>query len=102
MKTRLIVAMVFLSGFSTLYAAEPTDQWKEVKESFYDLVQLGYRLIAVEFQQTKDGAEEVYLLQKDNRVYHCYEGRFSYSTQPFTKYTANCSVLVQPYNKHDS
>jgi hypothetical protein len=101
---KFIVYFVFILFSSTILADATSDQWKDSKKTYRDLINEGFEVKAYDSTSIKTEKGSIILffvtvLQKDKDVYECQE----YQTLDENIQTINismiCKNLTQPYSR---
>ena len=87
---------------SILFAGANTDQWKDSKKTYKDLIEEGFEVKAYDTSTIKTQRDLIILffvtvLQKDKQVYECQEYQTLDSTMKTLDISMICRILTQPY-----
>ena len=95
------IIIFFLISFNS-FAEANTDQWKESKKSYKDLINEGYEIKSYDTSNIKlDGGITILffvtVLQKNKEVFECQEYQTVDSKMETLDLSLICKELVQPY-----
>jgi hypothetical protein len=94
MKVRLAIAVALLSATAHAAQPAPADDWQPSAESMFDLLQNGYKLVAVVSSEKQPATTRTFYLQKDRTVAQCVEVNVAGRSSPTQR---TCAELVQQY-----
>jgi|TARA_B110000438_G_C15665998_1_gene586044 hypothetical protein len=104
MMIKFIIFLYLLSFSTNLLAGNDTDQWKDSKKNYKDLIEEGFEVKAYDTNTINvDGGLILLLfitvLQKGNVVYECQEYQTLDSSMKTLDMSLVCKELVYPYQR---
>jgi hypothetical protein len=96
---RLVLAAALTLVSLTATAEEPNRQWTPTNRSMFDLIQQGYRIVAMSRDTPVDvvGTAESYILQRDKSVVRCDELHQPHPPAGVPGVQFFCDELAKPY-----
>ena len=99
---KFIVYFVFILFSSTILADATSDQWKDSKKTYRDLINEGFEVKAYDSTSIKTEKGSIILffvtvLQKDKDVYECQEYQTLDNKMNTLDMILTCRILKQPY-----